>query len=66
VLCCRPERQAGGDNELVGKLLDLLVELRTESRQKKDFATADRIRDSLDELGVTIEDRKEGTLWRMQ
>ncbi len=66
VLCRPPERNAGGDNKLVGKLLDLLVELRTESRTKKDFATADRIRDSLDELGVTIEDRKEGTLWRLQ
>lgn len=66
VLCHPPERKAGGDNELVGELLDLLMDLRTESRKKKDFATADRIRDSLDELGVTIEDRKEGTLWRIQ
>ncbi|MBC8876563.1 MAG: cysteine--tRNA ligase [Planctomycetes bacterium] len=61
-----PETKVSGDNELIGKLLDLLVELRTESRANKDFATADRIRDSLDELGVTIEDRKEGTLWRLQ
>jgi len=61
-----PETKVSGDNELVGKLLDLLVELRTESRARKDFATADRIRNSLDELGVTIEDRKEGTLWRLQ
>jgi len=66
VVCRPPEKKAGGDNELVGELLDLLVDLRTESRKKKDFATADRIRDSLDGLGVTIEDRKEGTLWRIQ
>jgi len=66
VLGCSPERNTGGDNELAGRLLDLLVDLRTESRKKKDFATADRIRDSLDELGVTIEDRKEGTVWRLQ
>jgi len=50
---------------LTGKLLDLLVELRAESRKKKDFATADRIRNGLAEMGITLEDRKDGTAWRL-
>jgi len=54
---------AGGDMELVGKLMDLLIEVRTNARKNKDFATADQIRDQLAEMGVTLEDRPSGTEW---
>jgi cysteinyl-tRNA synthetase len=60
-----PEAQGAGDDQLTGKLLDLLVELRTLSRTNRDFATADKIRDRLAELGITLEDSKDGTRWRM-
>ncbi len=53
-------------SELVGKLLELFVTIRTESRKKKDFATADRIRNGLAELGVTLEDRPGGTEWTIE
>ncbi|NUQ66063.1 MAG: cysteine--tRNA ligase [Pirellulales bacterium] len=56
------EAEARGD-ELAGKLLDLLVEIRTEARKAKNFAMADKIRSSLAELGVTLEDRPGGTEW---
>ena len=55
-----------GDHALLGKLLDLLVEVRAESRKSKNFATADRIRQRLAELGVTLEDRPGGTEWSLQ
>ncbi len=57
------EKQSGGKNELVGKLMGLLIELRAESRKKKDFATADQIRKRLAEIGVILEDRPGGTEW---
>ena len=57
------EKAAGAGGELVGKLLDLFVAVRAEARKKKDFATADRIRNGLAELGVTLEDRPGGTDW---
>ena len=60
-----PQLKTGQETKLVGRLLDLLVELRNESRKKKDFATADRIRNGLSELGITLEDRKDGTAWRL-
>ena len=50
------EKAPGGD-DLAGKLMKLLIELRAEARKKKDFATADRIRNTLTEIGVTLEDR---------
>ena len=46
---------------LVGKLMKLVIELRAEARAKKDFATADRIRKVLTEVGVALEDRPGGT-----
>ncbi|MCL2742397.1 MAG: cysteine--tRNA ligase [Planctomycetaceae bacterium] len=52
-----------GDNELVGKLLTLLIELRQTARKNKDFATADKIRNDLLSFGVTLTDRPDGTEW---
>jgi len=46
-------------------LINLLVALRQEARARKDWATADRIRNELAALGVTLEDRPDGTLWKV-
>jgi len=47
------------------KFIDLLVEVRKEVRNEKRWAISDLIRDRLKELGVTIEDGKDGTTtWR--
>jgi cysteinyl-tRNA synthetase len=56
-------RQAGG--ELLDGLVRLLIDLRQEARQARDWARADSIRDRLAELGVTLEDRAEGSTWRL-
>ena len=61
-----PEETASGDDELVGKLMDLLIEIRTQARKAKDFATADTIRNSLAEMGVALEDRPAGTEWSLE
>jgi len=58
-----PQEESAGSDELAGKLMKLLIDLRAESRKKKDFATADRIRNGLTEIGVTLEDRPGGTEW---
>ena len=43
--------------------IDLLVEVRTELRKAKQWALADLVRDRLAELGVVLEDTREGTTW---
>jgi cysteinyl-tRNA synthetase len=51
---------------LVEGLVNLLVEIRQESRKKKDWASADRIRDGLKSLGVILEDTPQGVRWKKQ
>ncbi len=44
--------------------IELLINLRAELRKQKNFALSDQIRVQLTELGVILEDSKEGTSWR--
>jgi cysteinyl-tRNA synthetase len=55
------EKTGSGDAD---KFIDLLVEVRSEARAQKLWALSDMIRDKLKELGITVEDSKEGTTWR--
>ncbi|HEX3724931.1 MAG TPA: cysteine--tRNA ligase [Pirellulales bacterium] len=59
-------RPASADNAVVDKLMSLVIELRASARTKKDFATADRIRQALGEAGITLEDRPAGTEWTLK
>lgn len=43
-----------------------LIDRRTEARRNKDFGAADRIRQELVDMGITIEDRPQGTIWYRQ
>ncbi|MDM8539589.1 cysteine--tRNA ligase [Desulfococcaceae bacterium HSG9] len=45
--------------------VDELVAQRTQARQSKDWAVADKIRQQLNEMGVQVEDRPEGAVWRI-
>jgi cysteinyl-tRNA synthetase len=58
------EKQIEPSFERMGKLVELLIELRNKFREKKDWKTADYIRDKLRESGILIEDTKEGTTWK--
>ncbi|MCO5207558.1 MAG: cysteine--tRNA ligase [Anaerolineae bacterium] len=56
--------EAGGaDAERETGLIRLLTDIRAEARANRDWATSDRIRDRLAELGVTLKDGKDGTTW---
>jgi cysteinyl-tRNA synthetase len=49
-----------------GPFIELLIQLRSELRQQKLYALADQVRQRLTDLGVVLEDSKEGTTWRWQ
>ncbi|MBN2387480.1 MAG: cysteine--tRNA ligase [Anaerolineales bacterium] len=54
------DKQGSGDADM---FIDLLIEVRTEMRKQKQWAMSDLIRDRLKDLGVTLEDSKDGTTW---
>ncbi|GIW77286.1 MAG: hypothetical protein KatS3mg104_2349 [Phycisphaerae bacterium] len=43
--------------------MDLIIRIRAEARKRKDFATADAIRDGLAGLKIALIDRPDGTGW---
>jgi len=45
--------------------IDLLLEIRRELRTAKQWELSDMIRDRLSELGISLEDGKGGTVWRV-
>ena len=57
------EETADGHEDVVGKLVDMIIDIRKKAKENKDWATSDRIRDELKEAGIQIKDTKEGTEW---
>jgi cysteinyl-tRNA synthetase len=59
--------QAGDDlRTVVGALIDVALEQRKAARQRKDYAAADAIRNSLQEAGVLVEDTPRGPRWELR
>ena len=51
----------GATNDLTEKLIELLLNLRKEARETKNFPLSDKIRDELKAIGIEIKDNKDGT-----
>ena len=60
------EIQAGAaDIQRQEGLIRLLIDLRKDARERKEWAAADQIRESLSALGISLEDRADGTVWKI-
>ena len=57
------DEEAAGDNGVTDGLMQLIINIRKQSREKKDYATSDQIRDALAEVNIQLKDGKEGTAW---
>lgn len=60
-----PEEDTAQGNEDFGKLVDSLLEMRTEAKKKKDFSLADAIRNILSRF-VTLQDGADKTTWKYE
>jgi cysteinyl-tRNA synthetase len=58
--------ETGADVTRQDGLIQLLIDIRKEARVKKDFTTADHVRDRLAGLGVALEDRADGTIYKIE
>lgn len=67
ILGLQPEKQGGQEeNQVFDALVDMVLNLRLEAKAGKDFATADKIRDKLNDLGFEIKDKKDGFEWELK
>lgn len=65
LLGLKAENEAGSGNEAYKKAIDLLLNMRLEAKQNKDWATSDKIRNELTALGFEIKDTKDGFEWKI-
>jgi len=54
------------NNELLEKVITLILNERQQAKIRKDFETSDRIRNKLNEIGIEIKDTKNGTEWKIK
>jgi cysteinyl-tRNA synthetase len=56
------KEESSADMEKLDRVLELLIEIRKESRTKKDYATSDKIRNQLLQMGISLKDEKDGRM----
>jgi cysteinyl-tRNA synthetase len=68
ILGFKSETLSGGsaNQEVLGEVVELLLNLRVDAKKNKDWATSDKIRNSLTELGFEIKDTKDGFEWALK
>lgn len=58
------EDKMGGSEELIEQLMNIIIDIRQHARQNKDWTIADKVRDSLGEVGIILEDSSQGVRWK--
>ena len=65
VLGIRAEEKSEDSGRLSAGLMELVIDLRREAKEARNFGTADHIREELRKLGISLKDHKEGTDWEI-
>ena len=66
ILGLKNEESMFDNNGTVDELMTLIIDIRNQSKEKKDWATADLIRDQLKKLQISIQDNKESSTWKYE
>lgn len=59
------EEEQSGDNTALDKAMQLIIDIRKQARDNKDWTTSDKIRDALKEANISIKDGKDGTTYEI-
>jgi cysteinyl-tRNA synthetase len=54
------------DSDVVNGLMDIVLGIRQQYREAKDWDQADTLRRQLSELGIVVDDRPDGPVWRLE
>ena len=64
VLGLKDEELSGGSTgEVIGGLMEMVLEQRAAAKAAKDWTTSDHIREKLTALGIKVKDTKDGVEW---
>jgi cysteinyl-tRNA synthetase len=63
ILGLKDETTGKSDEKLTGELINIIVDLRQDAKNRKEWDVSDKIRKELNQLGVTLKDRKDGVDW---
>jgi cysteinyl-tRNA synthetase len=66
ILGLRSETESQEDKKLTSNLIKIIVDLRQEAKNKKDFSSSDKIRNKLKNAGVILKDKKDGVEWEVE
>jgi cysteinyl-tRNA synthetase len=63
ILGLKSEKSSSKNNEKLNGVVNILINMRKQARDNKDFALSDQIRNQLIELGIQLKDGKDGTVF---
>lgn len=65
VLGLLPHEKEESQNDLTHELVESILRIRQRAKERKDWSTADEVRNALQDLGIMIKDRKDGADWEI-
>ena len=65
ILGLKDETEGMGNEKLTSDLMKIIIGLRQDAKNNKDFGTSDKIREELKNAGVVLKDRKDGAEWEV-
>jgi len=66
ILGLQVEEKTEGNSELLNNVMGVVLKIRQEAKNNKDWATSDKIRDELAAVGITVKDGKDGASWKIK
>lgn len=61
-----PENDPSKGHQVLEGIMQLVLEIRTNARTNKDWATSDKIRDELAKVNILVKDTKDGATWNIE
>ena len=66
ILGLKDETACGSDEKLTSDLLKIIIDLRQDARNKKEWGVSDHIRQELKKAGIVLNDTKDGVTWERE
>lgn len=66
IMGLKDEKAGAGDLKLTDDLMKIIIGLRQDAKNNKNFEVSDNIRKALNNIGVTLKDKKDGAEWEKE